>query len=642
MSGPGEVLACPACTTELQSAGDDLLSCPRCLRVHGRVGTLRDLRVTRRPTPAPEPLDVEAVARALKKLRRGEPWRGVLEELLLELPDAAADRTMQLLREARGAWFPLLRTDGGTALVLGNALSGTAIPLLNHGFDVTLVDLSPERLELALFHKRALGTGGETRALLAGDGVALPFEDASFDLVVHEEGLPDHAFGWGHDVRECQRVCRGELFATVANRFAYKRSSGLRGDFVVPGPLEFLRRGLSRDTGERTLRGYRRALASPDFERARAFAVYPDAREFTFVVGLDGTGPRLAVGPKERKNRVKILGSKLGLFPVFTPSFAVTASRSTVRTAPRIERVLDELAERTGEPRPEVDQWIATRGNAALIQTRPPAGADLGSAGSWSIHLALSPAEGGQLVRHFEVLQRLGAEFPDVPAPTPLFAGTLAGIFLTCERRLPGLTAPQLTGDARAAARIYADCARFLARLVTVAAAPFDEDAFERLVGSRFDLVARFAREPRTVANLSRMRAEARERLVGRPMPRVLHHADLRSKHVQVRPEGRVIGFLDWGCAEDDDLPYFDLLHLVAHERKQEALTTGAEAWRIVRERELREHEASALDDYARAVGIDDAARRALETIYPVLVAGMAERNWDYSRPRWVARQFGL
>jgi len=25
-----------------------------------------------------------------------------------------------------------------------------------------------------------------------------------------------------------------------------------------------------------------------------------------------------------------------------------------------------------------------------------------------------------------------------------------------------------------------------------------------------------------------------------------------------------------------------------------------------------------------------------------VLVAGMAERNWDYSRPRWVHRQFGL
>jgi hypothetical protein len=31
-----------------------------------------------------------------------------------------------------------------------------------------------------------------------------------------------------------------------------------------------------------------------------------------------------------------------------------------------------------------------------------------------------------------------------------------------------------------------------------------------------------------------------------------------------------------------------------------------------------------------------------VEALYPVLVGAMAERNWDYSRPRWVHTQFEL
>jgi len=31
-----------------------------------------------------------------------------------------------------------------------------------------------------------------------------------------------------------------------------------------------------------------------------------------------------------------------------------------------------------------------------------------------------------------------------------------------------------------------------------------------------------------------------------------------------------------------------------------------------------------------------------LLALYPVLVAAMAEKNWDYSRPRWLHASFGL
>lgn len=38
----------------------------------------------------------------------------------------------------------------------------------------------------------------------------------------------------------------------------------------------------------------------------------------------------------------------------------------------------------------------------------------------------------------------------------------------------------------------------------------------------------------------------------------------------------------------------------------------------------------------------DEETRAALELFYPASVAAMAEKNWDYSRPRWLHRQFGL
>ena len=146
-----------------------------------------------------------------------------------------------------------------------------------------------------------------------------------------------------------------------------------------------------------------------------------------------------------------------------------------------------------------------------------------------------------------------------------------------------------------------------------------------------------------TARAVDRMLAELRERLVGATLPLALYHADLRAKHVQVDQDGSVLGYLDWGASEELFLPYVDLLHLVAHQRKQEEGCSAARTWQLIRERhELREHEREPLARPAREPGLDENVRAALELAYPVLVAGMAERNWDYSRPRWVHRQFGL
>ena len=419
-------------------------------------------------------------------------------------------------------------------------------------------------------------------------------------------------------------------------------SSGRRADFRVPGPLEYLRRVLRPPRGERSLWGYRRALSAPGYGRARAFALYAHSRDFAQVVALDGPRPALSIGPKERENRLKLLGHRLGLFPVLAPSFALLAARRGARRESRLDRVLPELARLTGEPCPAVEHLVATRGNTAVVHTAVPGADPDEPAGRWTLHVPWSPQQEDQARQHLERTRDIRRRFPALPVPEPLHAGRVDGLYLTCERRLGGLTAPQLAGDHGRMARTYADVARALAGLVVERAA-VDETTFAELVGAKVALVARYAAEPRTVRALERLRDEARERLLGRPLPRVLYHADLRSKHVQVTPEGRLLGLLDWGSSEDSDLPYFDLLHLVVHERKQEAGLSAEEAWKLVRGRTgLRPSERAALDDYASRIELDPEVCRVLESIYPVLVGAMAEKNWDYSRPRWVARNFGL
>lgn len=255
----------------------------------------------------------------------------------------------------------------------------------------------------------------------------------------------------------------------------------------------------------------------------------------------------------------------------------------------------------------------------------------------------LSPRKRQHIERHFEMLQALPARFPHIPAPRALHAGTVAGVWLTCERRLGGWTAPQRSGDQPRIERMLTEASAHFAKLVVREPRALTRDDFEREIGARIDFAARFAAVPQTLAWLSHLRADLERRLVGRRLPRVLRHSDLRAKHVQIDLDGRVLGYLDWGTGQEPAIPYFDLLHLLVHERKQSAGLSTGDGWRIVCARdELRPFERAALESYLRALDLDDDTARALEELYPAFVADMAESNWDYSRPRWLHRQFGI
>ncbi|QDU66523.1 methyltransferase domain-containing protein [Engelhardtia mirabilis] len=573
-------------------------------------------------------LDGAELESALASLDSGGDWRATLEELLRGLPDDRAQILMQRVREGRAGWLPLIGARGGRALLVGDALSGTAVALARNGFDLTVVDPEPRRLRWCRHRDRAL-VDGASDFVAADPRRRLPFADGSFDLVVDERGGADDA-----ELAELARVSRGELLVVADNRFAYKRSSGRRADFHVLRPLEFMRAALSPPLGERSAAAWRRALARVGHPAVESLALYPHRHDFSHAVDLNGRGPHLTVGPMERRNVVKMAAHRAGLFPLLAPSYALRAGSDPLRGR-RIDRLLETVASAVGVPTPDPEHLITTRGNTCVVLTA-------GTGARWAMHLALSPAQERQSRRHYSALGLLAERFAAFPAPRPVWEGTVDDQYVNVEERLEGLSAPQLTGDLAAAQRTYADLVAQFASLVTDAPVVLDDERFDALFGAKVELVQRHARNSRISDRLGQLLDEARNLALGAAVPLVLYHADLRAKHVQVRADGSVLGLMDWGSHELSDLPYFDLLNLIVHDRKQAADSTVAWAWRLARDGALREFERSALADYSARLELPSEYQRAVERVYPALVGAMAESNWDFSRPAWIQRSFEL
>ncbi|MGD2017472.1 MAG: hypothetical protein PVJ89_05115 [Planctomycetota bacterium] len=581
------------------------------------------------------PALAEALARFEGDAER--PFKARLERLVRELPAGESDALMMLMKESRGAWAMLLERAGGRALFLGDGFSGTPVALGTLGFDVTVASPEAGRLRFACDRADALAPG-TTRAVVAGADGALPFQDGAFDLVVLEGGLPSSDTGWGFDADELRRVCGGELVVSADNRLGYKRSTGRRGAFRRH-PLHLLGEVLAPSRGERTLTGTRAAVKGP-WAVAEAYSLYPHAREFSHVVGLDGPRPRLTIGPRERKNRLKMLGKRLGLFSWLTPSFAVHARRSAAGPS-RVQRLLARVAEACGDPCPEVDMLVATRSNDALMHTAIPGRRD--AAGRWTVHVALQPAKRRMVEVHHAWLTRVRERFPGLPVPQPLFHGVVEGAEVAVERRLDGLNGTDVTGDERRTGRMFDDASRQLVDLLEPEATLLDGDLFDRLLQPRFDLVMELIASDGTRARVRRMVDRARDQLVGRSLRLGVYHADLRAKHLQLNGDGSIAGYLDWGASEERFLPLVDLLHLVVHQRKQETGGTFGDAWRSVLDPGGRRPvEQRAFHGYLERAGLEPDLLPAVLELYPALVAGMAELNWDYSRPDWVRRQFEL
>ncbi|MEZ5977839.1 MAG: phosphotransferase [Planctomycetota bacterium] len=567
----------------------------------------------------------------LAELDGGSTWRDALERHLLRIELVRAERTMQLLKEGRGAYVVHLLGPGEPgarrrAWVVGNALSGTLVVLDRLGFDVTAFAPDTTRARVAAHRDRVLGSGRATFRTLdelpgTGDGQAP-------DVAIVEGPLPREHGSTARLARELASRGARQVVVVVDNRFAYKRSTGVRADLRVQSPWRFAANALfGRD---RSIRGWRRVVGGG--RATRAAAPYPHRWDYSLVVGLDGRGPNLFLGPGERTNRAKMLAHRLGLFPLLAPSFAVASPPSEPSFQ---EHWLARLEELVDEAPGRVDHFVATRGSNVLLMT---SGRRAG--GRWVVRFPMGPDQERQTRRHGAHLERL--ERLDLPAPRLLFQGRVDGVFLQVERRLDGINAAQLVDERDRQERTLPGCSRLLARLRTTEPVPLAETELERLVVARAELVARRAGREETAAALRTIGRECADALRGVAVPRVLLHGDMRAKHVAVAPDGEVLGLLDAGCARERDLPYFDLLNLVLHDRKDDAGSDLGSAWREALAHALPEPMERALDDHAARLDLPRVYTDAMRAAYPIFVGHSAESCWDYSRPRWIHRQLGI
>jgi hypothetical protein len=561
----------------------------------------------------------------LARLADGAPWREALEAQLLHMELVRAERLMQVLKEGRGAWLPLVLARGDrTAWLLGNALSGTALVLARLGLATTVVDPSPERGALAVERDRRLADGRLShlvwdRSLLARD---LPPPD----VAVLEGPVPTELGSADEVLAFLRRVGARRVHVVADNRFAYKRSTGVRADLRVESPWRFVRRAL--EGAELSLAAQRRRLA----ERAPvgAFALYPHRWDFSLVVDLvRDAGPQLFIGPGERTNLVKLLAHRVGLFPVFAPSFAVGGP---LPERSRADDWLAAVSAATGADAGRVEHFVATRGNNALLLT---------SAGL-ALHVPLGPDQERQMRRHHALLARVRSLAPRLPVPRPLFLGEVDGVLVQAESREGAINGAQLVHEWQRERVLLPACADLLALAVTSPPRRPDDAELERLVRERARAAAERAGRDATREALLALGERCAEQLAGTSFPRVFGHNDLRAKHVAVASDGRPGAFLDLGCAREDDLPFVDLLNLVLHDHKDAARTSLGEAWRAAVARRLPEPLEAVLARYVEALRLPPAYDAAIRAAYPVFVAAAAEQNWDYSRPRWVHRQLDL
>jgi len=587
---------------------------------------------------------VNALDAFLARVEGGADFRASFEELLATVPPSEASRLEWGTREAVGAAALLASVDpGGPILVVGSGLQGIAPALALRGDPVVALDVSTTGARFARARGRSIAT--VVHGVAGGRDSCLPFRDGAFALVVLADvpaGLPRAAGESGERaLRRCLREARrvvapsGEVLVFASNRLAYKRATPWHGRFVRVGPVAYLARALRGGDGERTWRGYRRALSAAGLHLLEAKAAYPSHLDYSRVAGLRaGEPPDLEVGPQERRNVAKVIGHRLGLFPWLTPSYALLAA-----PAPRpgrlslLDRIArDAVAKTGGGDRPvRVDRLLATRGNAAIALL------DAGLV----LRVPLCRKEIRLAGQHFRGIRALEARGTRLPIPRALAEGSLGGVRWWAEERRPGVGAVQQNGAVGLRGRTLADLVSGLARLAGDRVL-LDDAVLEDVVFARVRLVVAQLRDPEVARRFEALAVDVADRLRGRRIPLPPCHADLRAKHVLVGEDGALTGVLDLGTVRDRNLPFYDLLHFLVHEHKGSRDDSLAPATiRALRERRLLPYEEVAVRAYADALDLDDDVRRACERFYPAEVAATVLANWDYDRPLWVERNFG-
>ncbi|NPV65884.1 MAG: aminoglycoside phosphotransferase family protein [Anaerolineae bacterium] len=250
------------------------------------------------------------------------------------------------------------------------------------------------------------------------------------------------------------------------------------------------------------------------------------------------------------------------------------ALRRVVGMAPAILRALPPLP---GLPGPET--WRVGRVDWTLTDVIVLAVGPEGSAPAAIIKLPCSATGTESLRCQAAILSMLRADERLTAwlalTPEPLASGQLDGQPYFVERALPGIEARLLLHDRAADERLHRAALRTITQLHrrTAAEVRVDAEALERWVerpmGALLRVVVNRPRARLHEGALERVREELHAFLTGQTLTVSWIHGDFWASNLLVRADGSAInGIVDWDRAAPQELPAFDILHLLLQRRK--------------------------------------------------------------------------
>lgn len=318
------------------------------------------------------------------------------------------------------------------------------------------------------------------------------------------------------------------------------------------------------------------------------------------------------------------------------------ALRQVVAMAPAILRTLPPLP---GLPAPE--NWRVGRADWTLTDVIVLAIGPAGGAPAAIIKLPRSAAGAESLRQQAAILSTLRADERLADwlnlTPEPLASGQLNGQPYFVERALPGIEARLLLYDRAAEERLHRAAVQALAPLHQRTAATIRVDTavlerqVERPAGALLRLVVNRPRARLHEEALERLRAELGSFLAGQTLTVSWIHGDFWASNLLVSADGSAVsGIVDWDRAAPQELPAFDILHLLVQRRKLLAgqREMGPAVSDLLRGAGWTARERALLAESAAALALEPEAGRALLLLYwlhylTLYLAQNPARAWD-------------
>jgi aminoglycoside phosphotransferase (APT) family kinase protein len=194
------------------------------------------------------------------------------------------------------------------------------------------------------------------------------------------------------------------------------------------------------------------------------------------------------------------------------------------------------------------------------------------------------------------------------------------------ETALPGIGASELVRRQAEPATMKQESARLIRQLhlATMQRRIVDDALFARLAGDDLALLGQLAAGwPETALlrqQLARLEAELRVQLYGSELPFSWAHGDFWPGNLLLRPDsGAIGGIVDWDRASGDQIPLYDLLHLLAYTRKmQQRSELGEEIVSYLLPAAFDKHERALVREAMVQLGLPTSAEsfRAIVLLY--------------------------